>query len=150
MLTRRTTLGLFAAAPLITLAPAAFAAEPPVYAEGGVAINGSDAVAYFAENGPVPGSAEFAHDWMGARWQFASAANRDMFVADPERYAPAFGGYCAYAASLGYLAPTVPEAWSVYEGRLYLNASLRARELWLAGLPDVIAAGEANWPTILG
>jgi YHS domain-containing protein len=98
----------------------------------------------------VQGDAPYATDWMGARWTFASAANRDAFVADPERYAPAFGGYCAFAASRGYLAPTIPEAWSIYEDRFYLNANLRARELWLAELPTVIAAGEANWPAILG
>ncbi|WP_430449385.1 YHS domain-containing (seleno)protein [Rhodophyticola sp.] len=150
MLTRRTTLRLFAATPLIAMAPAAMAGEPPIYAEGGIAIDGTDAVAYFTRNAPVPGTADHSHDWMGARWQFSSAVNRDMFAADPERYAPAFGGYCAFAASRGYLAPTIPEAWTVYEDRLYLNANLRARDLWLAELPDVIAAGEANWPAVLG
>ncbi|QBY01243.1 YHS domain-containing protein [Rhodophyticola sp. CCM32] len=153
MLTRRNTLRLFAATPLIGLAAftsPALAAEPETYAEGGVAIDGSDAVAYFTEHGPVPGSPDHSFDWRGARWQFSSAANRDLFAAEPERYAPAFGGYCAFAASRGYLAPTMPEAWSIYEDRLYLNANLRARELWLAELPSVIAAGEANWPGILG
>jgi YHS domain-containing protein len=103
-----------------------------------------------SQGAPVQGDAAFATDWMGARWTFASAANRDAFVAEPERYAPAFGGYCAFAASRGYVAPTIPEAWSIHEDRLYLNANLRARELWLAELPTVIAAGEANWPGILG
>jgi YHS domain-containing protein len=115
-----------------------------------LAIGGTDPVAYFENNGPVQGDAAHALDWMGARWIFASVANRDAFAADPERYAPAFGGYCAFAASRGYLAPTIPEAWSIVDDRLFLNANLRARELWLAELPDVIAAGEANWPAILG
>lgn len=153
MLTRRTALSLFASAPALTLATYAtpvLAAEPPVFQRDALAIGGTDPVAYFDENGPVAGSASYQADWNGATWQFASAANRDAFLADTERYAPRFGGYCAFAASRGYLAPTVPEAWSIYEGTLYLNANLRARELWLAELPTVIAAGEENWPAILG
>jgi hypothetical protein len=136
--------------PALGAATLARAAEPMVFQRDGLAIGGTDPVAYFTEQRPGAGRSRLCADWMGARWTFASAANRDAFAADPERYAPAFGGYCAFAASRGYLAPTIPEAWSIYEDRLYLNANLRARELWLAELPDVIAAGEANWPAILG
>ncbi len=152
MLTRRATLGVFATAPaLLLLRPdMAQAAEPMVFQRRGLAIGGTDPVAYFTQNGPVQGSASYSADWNGATWQFASAENRDRFVADPERYAPVFGGYCAFAASRGYLAPTIPEAWTVYEDKLYLNANLRARELWLNDLPDAIDAGLANWPGILG
>jgi len=153
MLTRRITLGLVAAAPAavaLGLPTRAMAAEPMVFQRRGVAINGSDPVAYFEGNGPVEGSPDFTLDWNEATWQFASAANRDAFADDPERYAPAFGGYCAFAAARGYLAPTIPEAWSIVDDRLFLNANLRARELWLAELPGAIPAGEANWPAILG
>ncbi len=152
MLTRRSTLGLIAAAPAIGLSATfpARAAEPRIYNHGGVAIDGSDAVAYFNQSRPVAGRPDYTVEWMGATWQFENDDNRHMFASDPERYAPAFGGYCAFAASRGYLAPTMPEAWTVFNDRLYLNANLRARELWLAELPDVIAAGEANWPAILG
>lgn len=150
MPTRRSFLALAAAIPALGAATLARAAEPMVFQRDGLALGGTDPVAYVSEGAPVRGEARFATDWMGARWTFASAANRDAFAADPERYAPAFGGYCAFAASRGYLAPTIPEAWSIQDGRLYLNASLRARELWLAELPGVIAAGEANWPAILG
>lgn len=150
MLTRRATLGLFAAVPALSLATAARAAEPRVFQSGGVAINGTDPVAYFTEEGPVAGNPAIAHDWMEATWLFASAVNRDRFIDEPERFAPVFGGYCAFAASRGYLAPTVPEAWTVHEGRLFLNYNLRTRRRWQAELPDVIAAGEANWPAILG
>ena len=87
--------------------------------------------------------------WNGATWHFANAANLAAFESDPTRYAPRFGGYCSFAASKGYLAPTVPEAWTVYENRLYLNFSLRARELWLQDVPGNIAKGEANWPAVL-
>mgnify|MGYP001118213961 CR=1 FL=1 len=152
-ITRRAALGALAAAPLlVALRPqSAFAAEPMVFqSTPPVAIHGTDPVAYFTQNGPVAGLPDYTHTWNGATWQFATAANRDAFAADPDRYAPLFGGYCAFAASRGYLAPTIPEAWTVYEDRLYLNASLRARALWLAELPGVIDAGHENWPAILG
>ncbi len=149
MPTRRSLLLLAAALP--ALAPAiARAAEPRIFQRGGLALGGTDPVAYFADAAPVQGDPAIVQDWMDARWSFASEANRDAFAAEPERFAPAFGGYCAFAASRGYLAPTIPEAWHIHEGRLYLNATLRARELWLAELPGVIAAGEANWLAILG
>ncbi|WP_323766719.1 YHS domain-containing (seleno)protein [Marinovum sp.] len=148
MLTRRTLLTALAAAPL--LPRPGLAAEPRVFQTGGVAINGADPVAYVTTGAPVLAGGAIAAEWTGATWHFASAANRDAFVGDLARYAPRFGGYCAFAASRGYLAPTVPEAWTVHEGRLYLNANLRARELWLQDVPGNIAKGEANWPGILG
>jgi len=151
MFHRRQFLTPAALAPFaLSLSRPAHAAEPPVFQSRAGTINGIDPVAYFDGGGPVEGSREITHDWNGATWFFANAANRDAFAAEPERFAPAFGGYCAYAASRGYLAPTIPAAWSIVDDRLYLNASLRARELWTAELPDVIAQGEANWPAILG
>lgn len=154
MLTRRATLGLMASATpaliLATRATPAFAAEPMVYRRRGRAIRGADPVAYFTEGRPVDGARSITHDWNGAIWHFASEQNRDAFAADPGRYAPVFGGYCAFAASRGYLAGTVPEAWTIHDGRLFLNANLNVRAQWLTELPDVIAQGEANWPAILG
>ncbi len=151
MLTRRRTLGLLATAPAaIALAPnAAFAREPEVF-QNPIAINAIDPIGYFTDAAPVPGLAAHEVMWNGAAWHFASAENAAMFEADPERYAPVFGGYCAFAASRGYLAPTVPEAWTVYEDKLYMNANLRARELWLQDVPGNIAKGLENWPGILG
>ncbi|MGP6086746.1 YHS domain-containing (seleno)protein [Antarctobacter jejuensis] len=148
--TRRSALSLALASPaLILSARAVHAAEPEIYAEGGIAIDGSDPVAYFAENGPVPGGTAQV-DWKGATWRFATPENAAAFEADPMTYAPQFGGYCAFAASRGYLAPTIPEAWTVYKGELFLNANLRARKLWLAEIDANIAKGRANWPKILG
>lgn len=150
MLTRRTLIGLAAALPALGATTLARAAEPRIYQRDGVALGGTDPVAYFRQGAPVQGDPAVSHEWMGATWIFSGADNRDAFAAAPDRYAPAFGGYCAFAASRGYLAPTIPEAWHIHEDRLFLNATLRARTLWLAELPDVIAAGEANWPAILG
>lgn len=146
-LTRRSLILSAAAAPL--LAAPALARSPETFQSGGVAINGTDPVGYFDTDGPVTGSPDVTLDWRGARWQFASEDSRARFEADPEAFAPLFGGYCAFAASRGYLAPTIPEAWTVYEDRLYLNANLRARELWLQDIPGNIAKGLENWPGIL-
>ncbi len=150
LITRRAALGLALAAPAIMLARPALAKSPEIYMENGIAIDGSDPVAYFAENGPVPGSAVNSVDWKGASWQFDNAENAAAFLESPENFAPQFGGYCAFAASRGYIAPTTPEAWTIYEGQLFLNANLRARELWLEDVPGNIAKGRENWPGILG
>lgn len=150
-LTRRAALGLLAVPPVLALTGTpALAMEPETFQSGGIAINGIDPVAYFTDGGPVAGSASHAVSYKGAEWRFVSSANKAAFEADPMKYGAVFGGYCAYAASLGYLAPTQPEAWTVYEDRLYLNANLRARELWLQDVPGNIAKGQANWPGILG
>lgn len=151
-LSRRTLLTGLIASPAVTLVPAlpAFAASPQVFQVDKIAIRGADPVAYFTDEKPVAGSPDHAYDWNGATWHFANADNLMTFKDDPEKYAPVFGGYCAYAASKGYLAPTIPEAWTVYEDRLYLNANLRARELWLQDVPGNIAKGHGNWPGILG
>jgi YHS domain-containing protein len=79
----------------------AYATAPINKNSTGVALKGYDAVAYFTENKPVKGLSQFSHEWMGAKWYFSSAANRDLFVADPQKYVPQYGGYCAYAVSKG-------------------------------------------------
>jgi len=115
----------------------------------GGAIRGTDPVAYFTEGKPVPGSREFTAEWQGAEWRFASAGNRDLFLADPEAYAPQYGGYCAWAVAQGYTASTVPEAWEIVDGKLYLNYSLGVREQWRQDIPGNIRKGDANWPGVL-
>jgi len=150
MLTRRSFLVASAATPLaLSFATQASAAEPPVYAEGGVAINGYDPVAYFTEAKPVEGSSAFTFDHDGATFHFASAANRDAFAAEPARYAPQYGGYCAYAVSRGYTATTSPNAWTVHDDKLYLNFNKAVRALWARDIPGNITSGDANWPKVL-
>jgi YHS domain-containing protein len=121
-----------------------------VFAEDGVAVRGTDVVAYFDEGRPVPGRADITHAWGGATWRFASAANRDRFAADPERYAPAYGGFCAYAVSEGYTAPIDPAAWRVVDGRLFLNYDRGTQRIWERDIPGRIARGDANWPGLSG
>jgi hypothetical protein len=146
MLTRRS---LLAAPALLLLPRAAFAATPPVYAEGGIAIDGTDPTGYFTKAAPVAGDPAVTLDWQGATWRFASAETRAMFEGDPDRYAPQFGGYCAWAVAEGYTAPTVPEAWKIVDGKLYLNFSRRIQRRWERDIPGNIARGEANWPGVL-
>jgi len=124
-------------------------ATQSVHVANGAAIGGYDAVAYFTDQKPVKGSPEFAEEWNGARWLFASAEHRDLFRAAPEQYAPQFGGYCAYAVSHNYTAKTDPEAWSVVDGKLYLNYDLDTRTEWLAEREQFIADGQRNWPKVL-
>ena len=114
----------------------------------GNAIEGYDAVAYHTQGEPVEGSRDFEHEWMGATWRFANANHRDLFAADPEKYAPAYGGYCAYGVSKGYKPDIDPEAWDIVDGRLYLNLSLDIQARWHEDVPGYIAKADTVWPTI--
>lgn len=129
---------------LFVVAPAH--AIAPVFSADGAAIRGYDPVAYFTADEAVPGKPEFTAEYEGATWRFASAANRDAFLADPAKYAPQYGGYCAWAVSQGYTAPVDPEAWSVRDGKLYLNYSTAVRVRWALDKSGNIAAADANWP----
>lgn len=120
-----------------------------VYSEGGIAIDGTDPVAYFTQSKPVAGKSNITHDWNGVTWRFSTPENRDSFAADPARYAPQFGGYCSWAVSQGYTASTTPEAWRIVDGKLYLNYSRRIQRRWERDIPGHIAAGKANWPKVL-
>jgi YHS domain-containing protein len=118
----------------------------PVFSADGAAIRGYDPVAYFTEEHAVEGKPEFTAEYQGATWRFASAANRDAFIADPAKYAPQYGGYCAWAVSQGYTAPTDPDAWSLRDGKLYLNYSTAVRVRWALDKSGNIAAADRNWP----
>ena len=112
------------------------------------AISGFDAVSYHQDDAPQRGEARFNHFWNGAVWFFSSEANRDAFRADPDAFAPAYDGYCAWAASQGYIAPGDPLIYEVVDGQLYLQVHPRAQELWQADIPAHIAQGAENWPRI--
>ena len=135
----------------VAVAPAKAApAAPAVNVDrSGLAIRGYDPVAFFTEGRPVAGSPDHQLEWQGAQWRFASAQSLAAFAADPARYAPQFGGYCAWAVSQGYVAPGDPEQWKIVDGKLYLNFNARAKELWEADQADAIKRGHANWPAVL-
>jgi len=114
----------------------------------GVALKGYDAVAYFKQNKPVKGLAQFSHSWMGATWRFLNAENRDLFAANPQQYAPQFGGYCAWAVSQGYTADIDPDAWKIVDGKLYLNYSKSVQKKWERDLATRIEQANKNWPKL--
>lgn len=130
-------------------APAAWAAAPINVARGNLALRGHDPVAYFEEGKPVRGRAEHAFSWRGAAWRFASAKNLELFRADPGRYAPQYGGYCAWAVSQGYTADIDPAAWRIVDGKLYLNYSKSVQRDWEKDIPGHIAKADKNWPGVL-
>lgn len=150
MTTRRSFLTLAATLPLAALiARTAFAAQPDVFSKGGVAINGYDPVAYFTDKAPVKGDAANSVTWKATEWHFASAENAAKFEADPDAFAPRYGGYCAYAASKNAIAPTSADAWTVYDGKLYLNFDIGVRDVWKQDIPGNIVRADANWPAVL-
>lgn len=113
------------------------------------AIRGYDTVAYFTEGKPVKGNKAHSTEYKGATWQFASKNNLDLFVANPEKYAPQYGGYCAYAVSQNTTASIEPEQFTVLDGKLYLNYNKKVNELWNTDREGFIAAANKNWPGIL-
>ncbi len=140
---------LLPAAMLVHALPAA--AKEPVFTASfsDLAIRGYDPVAYFTEGRPTEGKDGFEFDWKGATWRFANQENLDAFKANPAAYAPQFGGYCAWAVSQGYTASTVPEAWRIVDGKLYLNYSKGVQARWEQDVPGNIAKANRNWPTVL-
>jgi len=133
----------------VVLVPSAARAIDPVYANAeGLAIRGIDPVAYFTDGHPVEGSSAYTFEWMGATWRFASAEHRALFEADPTKYAPQYGGYCAYAVSQGQTASSDPEAWTIVEGKLYLNYSPGVKRVWLGRRDAYIKQADARWPKL--
>jgi hypothetical protein len=125
-------------------------AEPEIFTGlvSGVGAGGYDVVSYFSGT-PKEGKEEFTAQWKDARWRFASAENLKMFEAAPEKYAPQYGGYCAFAVAQGAIAEGQPEIWTVADGKLYLNFSQSVQEEWRSDIPGYIAAANANWPKVL-
>jgi YHS domain-containing protein len=113
-----------------------------------LAIDGYDPVAYFTEQKPVKGSAQFRSDFQGSTFQFASAVHRDIFAADPAKYAPQYGGFCAYGMAKGYKATIDPAAFTVLSDKLYLNYSKTVRSQWLSDIPGYVQKADANWPEV--
>ncbi|SFD52674.1 hypothetical protein SAMN05428997_13160 [Bosea sp. CRIB-10] len=114
-----------------------------------LAIRGYDPVAYFRDGGPRKGLKEHSVIRDEAVWRFASAENRKLFEADPGRYLPAYGGFCAYGTSRGYLVKIEPEAWSIVDGRLFLNYDLGVRATWLGDTTTYIARADGLWPKLM-
>lgn len=124
-------------------------ATAPVYATADGAIDGYDPVAYFADGTARKGLLGLSHDWDGATWHFATPANLAAFRQEPARYAPQFGGYCAYAVANRYTARSDPMAWHIEDGKLYLNFNAEVRETWRGNKAAFIQSATANWPAVI-
>lgn len=147
-LTRRMLL----AVALVLSAPLAAAAKSPEIFTGlvaGTAVGGYDPVGYFTDGKSVQGRGDITHQWKGAIWRFSSEKNRDLFKANPENYAPQYGGYCAWAVSQGYTAKGEPAQWSIVGGKLYLNYNASVKKTWEKDPAANIASGDRNWPKVL-
>lgn len=127
----------------------AFAAQE-INIVGGYALHGYDPVAYFAAGQPTPGDDAFTAEHDGATYRFASAANRDAFQAEPARYAPQYGGYCAFGTAQGRKFDGDPTAWRIVDDKLYLNLNANVQKLWLANTEGFIRGANNNWPLIAG
>ena len=117
----------------------------------GYAIHGYDAVSYFTDTIPQKGKPEFSAEWKRATWLFSSAENMELFLKMPEQYAPQYGGWCAYGMAEGYAAETDPlNAWTVHEGKLYLNWDTEVSRDWKQDLNAYLLKSEDNWPGVRG
>ena len=116
---------------------------------GGVAIMGYDPVAYFTDGKAVKGSEEFSYDWLGTPWHFASKKHQEMFMSEPVKYAPQYGGYCAGEVVFGSVTINIdPEAFKIIDGKLYLIYDKNAAT-WFAENASVVAPkADANWPVV--
>ena len=154
-LSRRSALLLGAAA--VLLSTTALASEPPINTLknsvfGGrtdTAINGYDPVAYFTVGKPVKGQDGLVTEWMGAKWKFSSQANLDLFKSNPEKYAPQYGGYCAYGVTQGSLVKVEPEQFTLRDGKLYLNYDADVQAKWLKDPAGYIKDADAKFQALL-
>ena len=132
------------------LAQAALAVDP-VYVDGRTktAIRGYDTVAYFTQNKPIKGSKEFTTKYQGAIWRFSSAENLQKFIDNPKKYAPQYGGYCAYAIARNTTASIKPAYFTILDDKLYLNYNRGVQKRWLKKKRAYIKKANKNWPEIL-
>jgi YHS domain-containing protein len=112
----------------------------------GLALKGYNSVAYFTDGQPTKGADQYSFQWKGVTYRFASAENLKRFKADPEKYLPQYGGYCAYAMSLDRIADIDPHRWAIVGGKLYLNNDFLAQNLWSLNKSGNIASADRNWP----
>jgi YHS domain-containing protein len=139
-------LRLIAIAAVSLMSTAALAGD--FFETDGVALRGYDPVAYFVAAVPQKGQAQYSYEYKGSKFYFASDANRRAFMEAPERYAPQFGGYCAYGTSQGYKVSTQPDAFAVVKDKLYLNYNKKVQEIWRQDVPGNIERAEKNWPEV--
>lgn len=151
LIQRRSLLGMVFAMPVLLSSTIAFAGKAAVFTGlvEGTGAGGYDVVAYQSENAAIAGLEAITAEFEGVTYRFASEANRNQFKADPAKYVPAYGGYCAYAVSQGYTAKIDPEAFTIVDGKLYLNYSKSVQSKWQKDTSGYISAANSNWPKVL-
>ena len=133
---------------LTAFAYSADSSEPPVApvnATDGVGLKGYDPLAYFTDGHPTKGTNQYSLQWKDITYRFASAENLQRFKADPEKYLPQYGGYCAYAMSINRIADISPTEWTIFGGKLYLNNNFISQSLWSLNKNGRIEAADRNW-----
>jgi YHS domain-containing protein len=124
------------------------AQKSEIFAPGGKAIKGYDAVAFFKQSKAVKGADSLSYQWKGATWLFANQDDMDAFKATPEKYAPQYGGYCAYGTAQGHKAPTQTDTWTVVNDKLYFNYNAKVKELWTKDQANFIQTADQKWPDL--
>jgi YHS domain-containing protein len=127
---------------------AMFAQKSEVFNPSNGAIHGYDPVAYFKESEPVKGDPKLSVPWKGASWYFVNQQDLDAFKSNPEKYAPQYGGYCAYGLTKGKKVPTSPDSWAISEGKLYLNYDKDVQAKWKEKQKENIEIANSKWPTV--
>lgn len=113
-----------------------------------VAVSGYDVVSYHSEQGPLRGNGYFVTKHDGGTYLFANKQNKERFDSNPEKYVPAYGGYCAYGVSVDKKFYSDPQVWRIVDGKLYLNLDVKIQKTWLKDVPGSIKKADANWPRI--
>ena len=124
------------------------AQKAEVYSPGGKAIKGYDPVAFFTDSKPVMGADSLSYSWNGTTWLFSKRQNLQRFKANPEKYAPQYGGYCAYGTSQGHKAPTEIDTWTIVDDKLYFNYNQKVKEMWIKDERGLIQKADNQWPQI--
>jgi len=145
------TLALVFASQTVFAAPAVNTLEKKLFSfkPNGIAIRGYDTVAYFTQSQPVEGKDEFTTQWQDATWKFSSQEHLDLFLAEPEKYAPQYGGYCAFGVAGGYLVKIEPDQWSIIDDKLYLNYSADVSRQWKEDIPGFIKIADTKFDELL-
>lgn len=132
----------------ITVSSLSFAGVDTQTDSNDVILAGHDAVAYFTQNKPVLGKSEFTAVHNDAIYRFSSADNRDAFNSNPEKYAPAYGGYCAFGTTFGKKFEIDGKAFEIVDGKLYVNKNLEVYQAWKKDIPKHLVEAQEQWPTI--
>lgn len=133
---------------LLLIALFSYAQKPEIYAPSGIAVNGYDVVSFFTEAKPVKGSETFSFYWKETTWLFSTQQHLDSFKRSPEKYEPAYGGYCSYGASRGYKASSQADTWVILSGKLYFNYNQKVKEIWNKNRAAYIDSANVKWPVV--